>query len=102
MPVGDRARQFAPFDALKGLQDALRVKEFEHDMKMLGEKSEKEIDEIATKLLSIQQDDYVKVRYFDGNNFGEVCGHIVIDFEDYLLKIDDQVIKFGQIEEICK
>ena len=31
MPRVDRAKQFAPFDALKGLQDALRVKEFEHE-----------------------------------------------------------------------
>ena len=27
MPRGDRARQFAPFDALKGLQQALRLKD---------------------------------------------------------------------------
>ncbi len=27
----DRAKQFAPFNALKGLQEALRRKEYEHE-----------------------------------------------------------------------
>ena len=35
-----RAKQFAPFDALKGLQDALRVKEYEHESIIRGEISE--------------------------------------------------------------
>ena len=30
MPRKDRAKQFAPFDALKGLQEALKIKEYEH------------------------------------------------------------------------
>ena len=31
----DRAKQFAPFDALKGLQDALRKKEEENEKERL-------------------------------------------------------------------
>lgn len=34
MPQIERAKQFAPFDALKGLQEALRKKEKEHEQKM--------------------------------------------------------------------
>ena len=29
-----RAKQFAPFDALTGLKDAIRLKEYEHNAKM--------------------------------------------------------------------
>ena len=35
-----RAKQFAPFDPLKGLRDALRVKEYEHESIIRGEISE--------------------------------------------------------------
>ena len=31
MSPKDRAKQFAPFDALKGLGDALRIKEYENE-----------------------------------------------------------------------
>lgn len=34
MPREDRAKQFAPFDALKGLRDALHKKELEHEAKL--------------------------------------------------------------------
>lgn len=30
MPRSKRSAQFAPFDALKGLQEALKLKEYEH------------------------------------------------------------------------
>ena len=43
MPRGDRARQFAPFDALKGLQQALRLKEYEHDRIEKGDITEEKI-----------------------------------------------------------
>ena len=42
----DRARQFMPFDALKGLQEALREKELEiENRKELSEESLLELDE---------------------------------------------------------
>ena len=49
MPRGDRARQFAPFDALKGLQQALRLKEYEHDKTMKGDISEKTLKNLSSK-----------------------------------------------------
>lgn len=35
----DRAKQFAPFDALKGLQMALRKKEYEHECDVKNNKT---------------------------------------------------------------
>ncbi len=46
MPRIDRAKQFAPFDALKGLRDALRKKEREHDEMLKNKIKHENIDEI--------------------------------------------------------
>ncbi len=40
----DRARQFAPFEGLKGLQEALKKKEIEHDKLKEEKRSDKEYD----------------------------------------------------------
>ena len=44
----NRARQFLPFDALKGLQEALREKEIELDERK--ELSEESIEELSNNL----------------------------------------------------
>ena len=48
MPRIERARQFAPFDALKGLSEALRIKEYEHDRILKGDLSEEKILELIS------------------------------------------------------
>ena len=45
-----RAKQFAPFDALTGLKDAIRLKEYEHNAKMKKDLSDDIIDEIFNNL----------------------------------------------------
>ena len=47
MPRGDRAKQFMPFDALKGLKQALREKEIEHESGDFPELSDDEIKQIS-------------------------------------------------------
>ena len=47
----NRARQFLPFDALKGLQEALREKEIELDERK--ELSEESIEELSKNLQQI-------------------------------------------------
>ena len=54
MPRVDRAKQFAPFDALKGLQDALRVKEYEHERVQRGEVQEEQASKISKILLRLE------------------------------------------------
>ena len=58
MPRAQRAKQFAPFDALKGLKDAIKLKEYEHEKKLKGELSEEKIVEILNEMseyLSVSQ-----------------------------------------------
>ena len=43
----ERAKQFAPFDALKGLHDALRLKEYEHERVQKGDMPEEKAEAIS-------------------------------------------------------
>ena len=64
MPRINRAAQFAPFDALKGLQEALRVKEFEHDKIAQSELSEEQAKKLSKILLEFEKGDVLEVTYF--------------------------------------
>ena len=64
MPRINRAAQFAPFDALKGLQEALRVKEFEHDKIAKSELSEEQAKRLSKILLEFEKGDVLEVTYF--------------------------------------
>ena len=57
MSKSDRAKQFIPFDALKGLQEALREKEIEYTQKI--DLAEEEIEKISEKLQSLEIGDNV-------------------------------------------
>ena len=58
----NRARQFLPFDALKGLQEALREKEIELDERK--ELSEESIEELSNNLQLIERGDNVRLTYY--------------------------------------
>jgi len=47
MPRQNRAKQFASFDALKGLQNALREKEREHENEVKNKRILKNIEDDA-------------------------------------------------------
>lgn len=62
MPPSRRAKQFAPFDALKGLKEAISRKEY-----VLGprrELSEDAIVEINAKLIMLKPGSWVKMVYY--------------------------------------
>ena len=58
----DRAKQFLPFDALKGLQEALRSKEIEYEEKK--EISEEEQEKISAQLCLLDMGDNIKIKYY--------------------------------------
>ena len=58
----DRAKQFLPFDAVKGLQEALREKEIEHEERIdLAEESLEKLEEEFNK---IEIGRKVKIKYY--------------------------------------
>lgn len=99
MPQGDRARQFNPFDALKGLQDALRMKEYEHE-RIVKHVDEDEIRELSKTILAIEKNDRVNIEFFENGHYLTVCGNCVIDFNEKTIQIERKIISFDDIKKI--
>lgn len=102
MPRADRAKQFAPFDALKGLQEALKIKEYEHDRIVRGELSEDEIKDISKVLASLEKGDNVVVEFFRDGHSINLKGAAKLDVFSQTLFVGAFKIKFDEIKKIEK
>mgnify|MGYP005607292687 FL=1 len=71
----NRARQFLPFDALKGLQEALREKEIELDERK--ELSEESIEELSNNLQLIERGDNVRLTYYHQKKYITIEGKVI-------------------------
>lgn len=76
----DRAKQFAPFEALTGLRQALREKEIKHDMQSKIEISEERTEQITKIIISLKKGDTVKLKCFESGYY--------ITLQDIVNKID--------------
>ena len=92
----DRARQFLPFDALKGFREALRKKEIEYEKRKIP--SEEKIQEIEYNLNKIYEGSIIKLIYYSNKIYREYIGKVEkinivkreIIFEDKkIIHIDD-------------
>lgn len=77
-----RARQFLPFDALNGFQEALRKKEIEYDEKK--ELCEDILVELNNKFNQIVKGSYVKIKYYKNGRYSDIKG--TVTNIDYLKK----------------
>ena len=95
----DRAKIFLPFDALKGLREALKEKErILVDKKVL---SIEEKEKISRKLIQIKKGMIIKVVYFENNEYVELEGMVSnIDFVYKKLIIVKKAIYFTDILKI--
>lgn len=89
MPRSKRASQFSPFDALKGLHEALRLKEYQHLCVEKGEISEEDAEKISKVLLSLEKDDVVCVNFYDENDqhYHQVQGRVRTNFSEGFLEV---------------
>ena len=100
MSQTDRAKQFMPFDALKGLQNALRMKEYQHERQEKGDLTEEAIDKMSKILLSLKKEDTVKVKYYEDGHYKEITGKCKILYEERKMLFDLKKIDFDDIFEI--
>ncbi len=100
MPRKDRAKQFAPFDALKGLRQALRMKEYEHDRIEKGDITEEKIEEISKTLTDIEKGDSVEVTYFYDGYYKTIKGKSKVDIHSQKLIFENITISFDDIIEL--
>ena len=98
--VVSRAKQFLPFDALKGLQEALREKEIEHEEKI--ELSEETLSELNNKFKKNEKGSKVKIKFYKNNKYIEIMG-IITDIDYIKKKIlvnEEQYINISDIINI--
>lgn len=99
MSQADRAKQFMPFAALKGFEEALREKE-----KIVVEKislSEESKEELDRKLHEIHRNDIITVVYFLKDEYVKITGMVSrFDKDARVLKIVNTKIPFDDIYDI--
>lgn len=99
MSIENRAKQFAPFSALRGLPDELTAMEKVVVPKL--ELSEYMEDELNKMLCILKPGDMATVVYFSNNEYIKVTGMIArIDVECRMLQIVEKRICFDDIYSI--
>ena len=84
-----RAKQFLPFDALKGLQEALREKEVEHEEKI--ELSEETLSELNNSLKKKEKGSKVKIKFYKNGQYIEISGIVTnVDYIKKKIQIDKE------------
>ena len=98
MDTAQRAKQFAPFAALKGFEEALRAKERIIVPKI--ELTEETMEELNRKLLCIEKKDMITVVYYCKDEYVKVTGMVTrMDAYARVLQIVNTKILFS---DICK
>ena len=99
MPIEDRAKQFMPFAALKGLPDALAAREKIIVPKI--ELSEEMAEELDRKMHELFKGRIVTVVYFHKDEYIKITGMVArMDETSRLLQIVNTKIPFDDILEI--
>lgn len=101
MDRAERAKQFMPFDPLKGFREALHDKEKIRVLKMeLTEDAKAELD---LRLHEIQKNDMVTVVYYKDEEYLKVTGMVSrFDISARVLKVVNTKIPFEDISQIEK
>ena len=84
----DRAKQFLPFDSLKGLQEALREKEIEIEaQKELSEESYMQLQQEFNK---IEKGSKTIIKYYKNKKYVEIIGEVTnIDYTKKKIQINN-------------
>ncbi|MCD7826292.1 MAG: YolD-like family protein [Clostridiaceae bacterium] len=99
MMISERAKQFMPFAALKGLPEALAEKE--HITAQKPELSEDRAEELNQILQQIQCGDMLTVIYFRKNEYLKITGKLArLDSNSRVLQIVQTKIPFDDILDI--
>ncbi len=97
--VSDRARQFLPFDALKGFKEL--IKEVERVKVNKKELTEEDIETLSKTILSLEKGMMVRVIYFDQDEYLKLEGIVSkIDITNRFIIIVKRRISLDDIYEI--
>lgn len=99
MTVSDRAKQFAPFAALRGLDAALRAREKITVAKV--ELSEEMLAELDIKMHQLKKGELATVIYYEKGEYIKTSGMVArLDETSRILQIVNKKIDFSSILDI--
>ena len=99
MPISERAKQFMPFSALRGLNEALAEKEKIYLPKK--ELSEEMAEDLNAALKQISPTSVVTVIYYQEGTYHQITGvNVWVDEYDRLLRMMDMQIPFDDLFEV--
>lgn len=101
MNRADRAKQFQPFDALKGLQEELRSREERRTRVVKKEISEEREEQISVELTKIYKRSDVEITFYRGGHYYSLEGTVLEknDVYKYLL-VGQERIYYTDIYEL--
>ena len=100
MSLNDRAKQFAPFDTLKGLRARLKMVEYEHERCEKGDISEEKAKELSDILFSLNKKKTIKATYYYDGHYISQEGHATLNIECHTLDINNKRIELDMIYDI--
>ena len=99
MAQSDRAKQFMPFDALKGFREALQEKE--RIMVPKRDLSDEQKEALNLKLCQVKKNDRIAVEYFQDGEYVRVSGPVTkLDLIRKILAVAHTEVSFGDISDI--
>ena len=97
----ERAKQFMPFDALKGLQDELRIREERRTRVKKIELSEERMEEISTTLAKVNRYARVAVQFYSNGHYLNIESDVKeIDSIYRFVRLGESKIYFDDIYSI--
>ena len=97
----ERAKQFMPFDALKGLQEELRRREKKVTEVIKIELSDEKLEELALTFAKLQREDTVDVTFFYRGHYYNLQGTVSkISTDGKFIVIGEERIFFDDVYDI--
>ena len=96
----DRAKQFAPFDALKGLREALRLKEYKHERLTKSDINEETVNKISENIKKLEKKTIVRAKYYDDGYYKNYEGTIKVDVINQEVKMGIIRIPLGDLVDL--
>jgi hypothetical protein len=98
----DRAKQFVPFDALKGLQEELRIREERRTRVKKKTLSEDQIAKISRVLGRVEQGSNVAICLYSKGHYITIEGYVTEINQIYeYIKIGNEKVFFADIYKIA-
>lgn len=102
MDRAQRAKQFAPFEAMTGLRNALKIKEFQHESVVKGDLSEDTAADISAVMMNLNKGEAVSAEIYEDGHVCTVTGAATLLPEKNEIKIDEKSFSFDKIRGLKK